>query len=419
MPSNSPRLLIPLAALLCSFSIASAASPVIGKIADTSTAAPAGSGSFSFFGSDPASGLIAPSYDGESILFSALDSQGKSGLYRWNAGSLAMVANTDTALPAGTSHFAHFYGSSISGLARIAFLADDNNKTGVFEINEGHLSLVADTTMNAKGTTSHFTSFSRPINSSFGPWYSGAYDTAAGPRSALYNYFAGSFSNPHVGQNTPVPGGNGNFTAVANPDYSTLIAFFGADDNGKQGIYRMNYNSPNPDTYGVIADTSMLIPGTTKNFATFDSSYISTSSQAVAFSAEDATGRSYLIKRILTGLNTGLRVVASDVGHPPLAVSGENIAFLRQGALYTDSPGSNPRVIGPGDILLGKTVSSISIGPDAFVGPNIVFAASFTDGSQGIFASNLPEPSVLSLLLACAVSLSRRARPLRLRGRST
>ena len=68
--------------VLGSFATAFAAPPVFTKILDTSTAVPGGSGNFSFFGSDPAGSLIAPAYDGTSIVFTALDAQNKGGIYR-------------------------------------------------------------------------------------------------------------------------------------------------------------------------------------------------------------------------------------------------------------------------------------------------------------------------------------------------
>ena len=90
-------------------------------------------------------------------------------------------------------------------------------------------------------------------------------------------------------------------------------------------------------------------------------------------------------------------------------MSGEYIAYLRQGALYTDSNiSTNPRLVGPGDTLFGKTVSSLSIGPDAFVGNNIAFAATFSDGSQGVFIVGVPEPSMIAGLLPLALLLRRR-----------
>jgi hypothetical protein len=342
------------------------------------------------------------------MLFTALDSENKGGLYRWSSGTLSMVANTGTLVPGSSTNFAHFLGFSTSFTnfgTVLVFLADDNNQTGVYELSQGHLRVMADTSMNAPGTTSHFTGFSRP--STPGTWFSGTYETPTGTRSIVY--CAGCSPFPLIDGNTPVPGGTGNFSYAANPEASTEAIFFGIDANQKQGIYRYFYNGPNSHPV-LLADTNSTIPGTSKKFATFDSNSLSISNLGVAFSAEDDTGRAYIIKRLLGGTNTNLQTVASDIGHPPLAMGGQYIAYLRQGAIYTDWFGTNQRLIGPGNQLLGKTISSVLIGPDAFAGPDIAFAATFTDGSQGLFVANLPEPCAILMLLPGAYLLCRRGR---------
>jgi hypothetical protein len=52
--------------------------------------------------------------------------------------------------------------------------------------------------------------------------------------------------------------------------------------------------------------------------------------------------------------------------------------------LYTDLGGQLSKIVAEGDVINGKTVRLLSFGPAGFDGLQIAFAATFTDGSQGI-----------------------------------
>ena len=77
-------------------------------------------------------------------------------------------------------------------------------------------------------------------------------------------------------------------------------------------------------------------------------------------------------------------------------------------------PGGVIPIIGTGDILDGRRVSTVDFGDDALSGYSITFRAQFTDGSSGIFEAGapefVPEPA---LLLPAGLLLLTLHRPLR------
>jgi hypothetical protein len=153
------------------------------------------------------------------------------------------------------------------------------------------------------------------------------------------------------------------------------------------------------------------------------------------FNAYDYDGRGIISTRgpaigpaIYVSDDRGMRTIA-EYGHPApgggtfqivpwtrVSIDHGHVAFTSGGfeppttVLYSDVGGALQRVVGVGDTLLGQTVSSVSIGPDALSGNQIVFIAGFTNGNAGIFIATVPEPAALPLSIIswlAAISRSR------------
>jgi hypothetical protein len=102
---------------------------------------------------------------------------------------------------------------------------------------------------------------------------------------------------------------------------------------------------------------------------------------------------------------TGFRGVAA--GSPNLGGFDTQVVFLgmgsggQEGIYYYGSPTGLKRLIAKGDALDGRIVQSLEIDRDAEFGLQVAFYARFTDGSQGIYYTNLvPEPSSAALVAA-------------------
>jgi hypothetical protein len=111
-------------------------SGVIGRVADNTISAPGGSGTFSSFG-------ITPSIDGTDVAFYGVSS-GRTGIYLSSGGTLSRVADTTTAVPGGTGTFTGFLttGLALSG-GRVVFQGTDSaGKTGVYSAHGGSIQKV-------------------------------------------------------------------------------------------------------------------------------------------------------------------------------------------------------------------------------------------------------------------------------------
>ena len=87
---------------------------------------------------------------------------------------------------------------------------------------------------------------------------------------------------------------------------------------------------------------------------------------------------------------------------PFTSISGATIAFLGDSgggsAIYESQAGVLTRVVGTGDVLGGRTVTSVDLGSSALDGSTLGFLADFSDNSSGVFIFSVPEPSSKILL---------------------
>jgi hypothetical protein len=202
-----------------------------------------------------------------------------------------------------------------------------------------------------------------------------------GTLGPLYKYSSSTGQLTDLVDNTmPAPGGVGNFSSITKGPYSLSY-------DGSEIGFEANDSQSNPGYYldknGII--TALAINGAPApgggTFAIPTAAFIaaiSVDSGHVAFETSDAT---------------------------PSSTDG-----LSDSAIYTDAAGDGlQRLIGVGDMLDGQQVSGVSMTNQALSGSQLVFFAQFTDGDQGIFLANLPEPACLSVLaLGGLLTLPRR-----------
>jgi hypothetical protein len=98
-----------------------------------------------------------------------------------------------------------------------------------------------------------------------------------------------------------------------------------------------------------------------------------------------------------------------------VAIDGPNIVFIGSAAnrvpgIFVESDRVLWELIGVGDELDGKTVTGLTMSDDRpLSGNDVVFTATFSDASQGLYYVRLPEPAGLLLVAGAVVILGRRS----------
>jgi hypothetical protein len=106
-----------------------------------------------------------------------------------------------------------------------------------------------------------------------------------------------------------------------------------------------------------------------------------------------------------TGTFTTFANVTIDNGNV-VFLAGPSAASL---GIFAASGGTVTEVIGVGDTLDGKTVSALSFSGDRpLSGSDLVFTAEFTDGSRGLFLTQVPEPAAVGCVAAAVFLFARR-----------
>ena len=384
--------------------LAAAGSGIIGKIADTATPVPGGSGTFTAFGTpsgfgfsadfvggrgvyslDPAtfvdSSVSIPSGSGHFTGFSAPNGLGVDmgggaygvialvfqgggasgqGIYdfRPSGPTLTVVADTSTPMPGGGGDFGTFFVPSVthSISESVAFRANNNggSVTGIYlqqDFGSGLL-VVANNSTYIPGTTlgEKFVSFGDPVidfpSTTFigtGATQQGVYRTA-GPGSLLAVW----------DKSTLVPGGGGNFTGFSHLSRHGPLAFVGNWGTSSAGVFT---STADTQVLGKVADDNTPIPDGVGDFISFS-----------------ATGCSY-------GVGDGIFVAFQAAG-----TGGQSgiYAQLASGPLLCLVSLDTP--------IDGKTIASLAMADNAVTGDNVYFKATFTDGSSGIYSAYVPVP---------------------------
>jgi hypothetical protein len=341
---------------------ATVGSPTV--VATNATPVPGGSGNFTAFGAN----AIGLSSSGVAFGGNGNPGPANAGIYSNVTGSLAAVVNIATAFPTGGT-FTGFSIPSLSGTT-VAFGGTNSGPgtmLGVFTKTGAAPLVTVATTTTAAPTGGTFTSFVDPTNGPTVPGVSGsnvAFNAVtSGGQSGVFASLGGTITTVATTA-TAVPGGSGNFTSFGftpNIDGSQ-VAFYGVS-SGRTGVYTWSGG-----TVTRVADTTTAAP-TGGTFTGFLSTAVALSGGHVAFRGTTSLG------------TTGV---------------------------YTDLTGSLQKVVATGDVLGGKTVSSVNISDFAYTGGSVAVLTAFSDGSSAVYTFQpVPEPAGLLALAAAGLVAAR------------
>lgn len=373
------------------------------RIADTSTAVPDGTGTFASF-DPPSSNREALPYDPIETSFRAVSSTGVKGIYdgykdyvlpKPNSDTLVRrIADTTMTMPGFTENYGDFI--SISGYSWSAVGSGGTNvaaynNLGVPIAKTGDT--VAGVMLNTFGQVS-WGNYDSPFNivyqannrifntggaliasnaiapsiARFGG--SGASSVVVGyrnPASTTISEYILPQSGPSstravANLSTAIPNGTGNFTGFGDATATLSYVLFRGMGTDQQGIYR----STTSGALSRVADLTTIAPdGSGAHFTAFQDP-----SPGDEFSEYDA---------FVASLSDG-----------------------REG-IYLAKGSTLAKLIDTGDPLDGRTINHLFLSRDAIEDHNVGFKATFTDGSQGVYAVvapfNVPEPASAVVLL--------------------
>jgi hypothetical protein len=372
-------------------------------VADKTTPAPGGTGTFQTFGETRSlgnSGYVfthgSPSFDaGEVAFYGVVTGQGP-GIFLWSGDSLSVVADTNTPIPGGTGNFGAFDMAPSLRNGSVAFSTDtgiylnDGNTirvvmdrdtpmpgmpdtvnflqggfsvgsgnvvafragipfvtpAGVYVHEGGSLRTVADHNTRVPGRAGTFGGFGR-VSAEGGDvvFVGGRRDLSTGSLDmfGVYRYRAGMLSML-ADSRTAVPGGTGNFDDFNDVVTNGADVHFMATAGGRDGIYRYSGGS-----LSLIADENTPIPGRTGNFVRY--SHFATDTNDIAFVGIGAGGVTgvYLYREasisVIADLDTPVPGgTGSFAGFLDVAADGGEVALAGSGGgqsgIYLHSAGS-------------------------------------------------------------------------------
>ena len=327
--------------------------------------------------------------------------EGNQGVWSEGSGSLALVARNGDEAPGTDQKFSFVYLPAFNDAGQTAFWgaytdpeSNRRNKFGVWSEGSGSLALVANEGGMAPGTSGKFTDLDGSIpllNNSGQTAFRATFtdpDSSVGGGSGIWSEGSGSLALV-AGTGDAAPGTSASFRSFFYPDFndSGQTAFL-ATLSGPEVSAGNDWGiwSEGNGSLAMVVREGDSAPGTNGEFSFFDN---------LAF---NGAGQTAILARF-----TGTGTEAGGTGIWAQDPSGELRLIIRTGAEMDvdEGPGTDFRTVKK--LSFGLTRS----GPP-FYRPNIfndrgqlAFSASFTDGTSGIFVSNLvaiPEPTGAMLL---------------------
>jgi hypothetical protein len=344
------------------------------KIARNNDAAPGTTTTFSTFSPD------APvlNNNGQVAFGAGLNGGLGNGVWATPGGVLTKVVVTGDAAPGTTSNFVSFFGVVQAANGQVAFRSILASGSGIWSNPGGVLTKVAANGDAAPGTAFTFTNFGTPITNASGQVVFNAGTTGGASGNGIWSNPGGvltkvvAFGDAAPGTSTTFLGGfrdstlndSGQVAFVANLNLTGVPSGIWTDVGG---------------VLTKVAATNDSAPGTTGSFSTFDGPALNANGH-MAFTARLTLGGS-----VTSTNDTGLWIRDSD---------GTVQLVLREGDLF-DIDGD-----GPGTTT--KTISQIAMSAAGHSDSNqFALRLTFTDGTQGIYFTPVPEP--VGLLAVCGV----------------
>jgi len=375
----------------------------------SNTPIPGGTGNFT--------GVGAPSLSGSGLAFYGSGSDGQQGIYTAYPGGPIRIADRNTAIPSGTGLFSGF---ALNGLAGVPALSGNNvafyatgpeGQQGIYSFTDGALVRVADTATAIPNGSGLFTGFypggpivpPDPCISGNNVVFSG---TGSGGQQGIYAVIDGSLGRV-ADTATSLPGGTGAFVAFpSSPVISGAnVAFLGTGMDNQQGVYLSLAG-----LLGRVADTTTAIPGGSGLFTSFFPGAPITpaiNGQSVAFLGMGAGGQAGVYEKTSSSLAKVADLhsaipggIGSFTGFGQVSVSSTDVAFLGTGSsaqqgIYDLTGGTLIKVVDLNTIIDGKTITGLMFANNGLDGDPISYAATFSDGSQGIYTVSVPRGPAL------------------------
>jgi sugar lactone lactonase YvrE len=385
------------------------------RAAGFATAIPGGTGNFISLPGAP--GFSATG----GVAFYGAGSGGQQGIYVSAQGPPIKAADTNDAIPGGIGNFTAFFMTgmptvpSIGSDGSVAFFgAGNGGQQGIYVSVQGPPIRIADTATAIPAGTGNFMAFSipgNPVSPAISSTNVAFFGAGTGGQQGIYGASV-SINGPPIkiaDTTTAIPGGTGTFTAFAgNPFLSgDRVAFLANGAGGQQGVYGASVSMQGPPIK--IADTTTAIPGGTGTFTAFPGNP-SLSGDSVAFVGSGIGGQQGVYGASVSVQGPPIKIVDTATAIPGgtgtftgfgnVSLSATDVAFLGFGAsgqqgIYDMTGGTLVRVVGLNDILDGRAITALQFSPTGLSGDPLAFEATLADGSQGIYTSNVLPPFVV------------------------
>ncbi|NOZ40434.1 MAG: PEP-CTERM sorting domain-containing protein [Planctomycetes bacterium] len=417
----------------------------LGLVARTGSGAPGTSADFSFLNSPVLNGAGQTAFLGTLLFGPGAGANDNTGIWSEGGGSLALVAREGSSAPGTSADFSFLTSPGFNSAGQTAFFAGltgtgvtSSNNTGIWSEGNGSLALVAREGSTAPGTSADFSFLESPILNGAGQTAFLGTLTGTGVNAnndrGIWSEGSGALDLA-VRTGSAAPGTSADFSFLSSPDFNGAgqVAFWGeitgtgVTSNNNRGIW-----SEGSGAVALVARTGDLAPGTSADFSLLINPVLNGVGQTaftgfltgtgvssdndrgiwsegsgsltlIARKGDGAPGTSadfsFLSSPIFNGAGqtafwgnlTGTGVDNSNnFGIWAQDTSGVLTLIARSGDQLDvdDGPGTDLRTISE----LGIVAFNGSEDGRASVFNNLgqmVFRASFTDGSSGIFVSNL------------------------------
>ncbi|MFP8871190.1 MAG: choice-of-anchor tandem repeat NxxGxxAF-containing protein, partial [Myxococcota bacterium] len=332
------------------------------------------------------------------------------GIYYFSGGLLTRVVDSTVQIPTVPpgNPFVGFSTASLDG-NRVAFLGARNvgllDYEGIWVWRAGSMAVVVEKGDPVPGIAGGVFFFLFPPSMSAGEViWNGYVATPGSDRRGIHSNRGGIHTL--VDTTDTIPGSGIPFTDFCfNPTVGSQVGFTGGADLGTfTGVWGHDDGLPPGLEIFVVADQSTNVPGTNQNFSSF---YAGVTARAGEFAFRATSGTQLGVYSSAGGLHTVADTNTTIPGsslpftgfnqrsqHGPAIDGNGDTAFVGEGAgglrgIYVERGGLLQRVVETGDMLSGKTVSTVDLGREGFDGGVLVFVLGFTDASSGVFVLKL------------------------------